>query len=209
MNGVKQILSSQRAKNVSLMIEHVVKHNIEGDIIDIGVYEGHSAILAITKLTELNHINRNIYLYDTFEGMPVPSDEDGNVIQDLYKLETKKTKWAYCSLASVSKQVNVNTSYDQNKIFYIKGMVEDTLPINNHDKIAYLRLDTDYYSSTKAELEYLYPKLQSGGVLIVDDYKSKFVGCTKAVDDYFEQNNINLSSIIRFNNDCGFYFIKP
>jgi O-methyltransferase len=72
---------------------------------------------------------------------------------------------------------------------YIKGMVEDTLRDNIPEKIALLRLDTDFYESTKAELEVLLDKLVTGGILIVDDYGS-WAGSRKAVNDYFSTNGI-------------------
>ena len=71
----------------------------------------------------------------------------------------------------------------------IKGIVEKTLlePKNLPEKISILRLDTDFYESTKIELEILYPKLVSGGFLIIDDY-GHFKGCRKAVDEYFRDD---------------------
>lgn len=211
---MRKILSPNRANNIPEMINYVIQNNIEGDIIDIGVYEGFSAVTAICTLTKLNQLDRNVYLYDTFEGMPKPTEEDGEGIKNRYELLKNgeypgEKGWVYCDIETVKRNVNSRTTYDKNKIFYIKGMVEDTLPNNTHNKIAYLRLDTDLYSSTKIELEYLYPKLQPGAVLIVDDYGSKFQGCAKAVDEYFIQHNINRLLINRFPNDCGFYLIKP
>jgi hypothetical protein len=201
-----------REQNINNMIKHIIESKIEGDVLDIGVYEGYSSVLAMNMLVFLGNTSRKFYLYDTFEGMPEPTIEDGDRINHLYEKQKDgaapgETGWVKCSLEKVKMHVNENTTYPKNNIVYVKGMVEDTLPTNTHQKIAYMRLDTDFYSSTKAELEYLYDKLEIGGVVIVDDYASKFAGCTKAVDEFFlsrgiEKNQFNLLS------PCGMYFIK-
>jgi hypothetical protein len=71
------------------------------------------------------------------------------------------------------------------------GKVEDTIPADIPEKIALLRLDTDWYESTKHELIHLFPRLQKGGVLIIDDY-GFWKGARKAVDEYFAENNIQI-----------------
>ena len=119
------------------------------------------------------------------------------------------SKWARGTLEGVQKHIQ-KLKYPKEKIHYVKGMVEDTLPNHKHKQIAYLRLDTDFYSSTKVELKYLYPYISPGGVIIVDDYDSKFIGCTRAVHEYFDENNINKNIITKINNyGCGMYFFKP
>jgi hypothetical protein len=70
------------------------------------------------------------------------------------------------------------------RIHFHTGMVEDTIPRLAPERIAILRLDTDWYVSTKHELEWLWPRLSSGGVLIIDDY-GHFTGARKAVDEFF------------------------
>jgi O-methyltransferase len=67
--------------------------------------------------------------------------------------------------------------------------VEDTIPASVPEQIALLRLDTDWYESTKCELEILFPRLVKGGVIIIDDYGC-WQGARKAVDEYFNKNNI-------------------
>ena len=201
-----------RQQNIIDMLGHITENKIQGDILDIGVYEGYSAVLAMNTLIFLKDVDRKIYLYDTFEGMPKPTLEDGDRINQLYEKQKNgaapgETGWAKCSLEKVKSHINTHSKYPKNNIVYIKGMVEDTLPSNPHQKIAYMRLDTDFYSSTKVELEYLYDKLEIGGVLIVDDYASKFAGCTKAVEEFFLSRGIRKN---QFNllTPCGMYFIK-
>jgi O-methyltransferase len=71
------------------------------------------------------------------------------------------------------------------------GKVEDTFPKDTPDKIAILRLDTDWYESTRHELIHLYPKLSIGGVLIIDDY-GHWEGARKAVDEYINDNTLRI-----------------
>ena len=76
------------------------------------------------------------------------------------------------------------TGYPPERIHFVRGPVEETLPAGAPDEIALLRLDTDWYESTRHELEHLYPRLAAGGVLLVDDY-GHWEGARKAVDEYF------------------------
>ena len=96
-----------------------------------------------------------------------------------------KNIWAYSSINEVED--NIKKKVPDNDIKLIKGPVEQTLlqEINLPKKISLLRLDTDFYESTKVELEILYPRLVSGGFLIIDDY-GHWKGSRKAVNDYFD-----------------------
>ena len=85
----------------------------------------------------------------------------------------------------------LGTGYDGNRLKFIKGKVEDTVPGYAPRHISLLRLDTDWYKSTLHELVHLYPRLSVGGVLIIDDY-GHWRGCRKATDQYFEENNIHV-----------------
>jgi hypothetical protein len=82
-----------------------------------------------------------------------------------------------------------STGYPKDKIHFIEGKVENTIPLNMPRKIALLRLDTDWYQSTKHELIHLFPLLQRNGVLIIDDY-GHWEGARKAVDEYVSGNSI-------------------
>ena len=84
-----------------------------------------------------------------------------------------------------------STGYPANQISYVRGPVEQTIPITVPESIALLRLDTDWHASTRHELDYLFPRLVKGGVLIIDDY-GHWQGARKAVDDYIAANKLNL-----------------
>jgi hypothetical protein len=106
------------------------------------------------------------------------------------KLFDELPDWCQANIEEVSKNIGL-IDYPENKSHLIPGKVEHTVPENQHERIALLRLDTDWYESTRIELEYLFPKLVKGGILIIDDY-GHWEGARKATDEYFEKNNIQL-----------------
>ena len=145
-------------------------------------------------LQAVKNVNIKIHGFDNFEGMVKPKEIDADYrnvpaseMHSLFKKDKNKNSWAYCSLEEINK--NINETVPKHNIKLIKGIVEKTLlePKNLPDKISILRLDTDFYESTKIELEILYPKLVPGGFLIIDDY-GHFKGCRKAVDEYFKDD---------------------
>ena len=182
--------SPQRIFSLIEAVEYIEKNNIEGDIVECGVWRGGSMMTVIKTLTRLKNTNRNLFLYDTYEGMSAPTDNDvaihGQKADDLLNNNTNKTEnliWAYASLNDVKKNIE-QLNYPKEKIHFVQGKVEDTIPKTLPGKIAILRLDTDWYDSTKHELEHLFPLLATNGVLIIDDY-GYWAGARKAVDEYF------------------------
>ena len=152
--------------------------------------------VANTLLKEKNQ-DRDLYLFDTYEGMSKPTDLDvsfeGKNSRNQFE-ETKRgedcSDWCFASLDEVKKHI-LKTGYDSGKLHFVKGKVEDTLPEYTPKQISLLRLDTDWYESTKHELIHLFPKLVSGGVLILDDY-GYWAGAKKAVDEYISDNKIKI-----------------
>lgn len=177
---------------------YILKNKIDGAIVECGVWRGGSALLAALVLEKKGITEKDLYLYDTFEGMTEPTDvdvdENNDTAFDLIDTYKDENGWCYASLEDVETTFNKNEF--QFHTHFIKGDVLETLPIMAPEKIALLRLDTDWYESTKAELEYLYPKLVQGGVLIIDDY-GYWKGARKAVDEYFENRKSPL--LIRIN----------
>jgi len=196
---VKQytMTSNERMVALARAVDYIEMNNIQGEIVECGVWRGGSMMLTAYKLMEHKNTNRNLFLFDTFEGMTEPSDFDrlssnNKDAQSLYE-ETKYTPlsgWCMASLEEVKKNLE-STNYPQTNIHFIKGKVEETLPHNEIKKISILRLDTDWYESTKCELEILFDKLEPGGVLIIDDY-GHWTGAKKAVDEFFKQNKITM-----------------
>lgn len=189
--------SPERIFGLIEAVKHLVKNNIQGDIVECGVWKGGSMLAVAETLVEKNEMHRELYLYDTYEGMSTPTEHDVNYTEekakDLLSIDQNKEEnvvWAYSALNTV-KQTMALSLYPENKIHYIKGKVEDTIPSVLPQKISLLRLDTDWYESTKHELTHLYPRLVTGGVLIIDDY-GFWKGARKAVDEYILENKIQI-----------------
>jgi len=172
--------SNERLFGLIESVKYVLKAGIMGDIVECGVYKGGSVMaIALTLLRE-NCSDKILYLYDTFSGMTAPTKVD---VDFFGRRPSNWAEWAIAPIADVKGAV-YSTGYPPERIHFVKGRVEDTLPSRAPDNICLLRLDTDWYESTRHELVHLFPRLSSGGVLIVDDY-GQYRGARKAVDEYF------------------------
>lgn len=172
-------------------VEYVIRSKLPGDFVECGVWRGGSAMVIAYTLLEMGETQKRIYLYDTFEGMVAPTRDDSVSIDSATGLENvwkskqehDHNQWCFSPLSEVRKNMLL-TGYPEDRLIFVKGKVEDTIPRVMPQKIALLRLDTDWYISTKHELEHLYPLLVQGGVLIIDDYLT-WPGSKKATDEYF------------------------
>jgi hypothetical protein len=170
-------------------VRYILQKNIPGDFTECGVWKGGSVMMIASMLLAAGITDRKIYCYDTFEGMAKPGDEDGDWEKaewEKNKINDQLNKWCLSSLEEVQANME-STGYPKENIVFIKGKVEQTIPGTLPGKLALLRLDTDWYESTKHELYHLYPLLEKGGILIIDDYGA-WPGARKAVDEYFAMN---------------------
>tara|TARA_B110001450_G_scaffold242476_1_gene252838 strand:- start:55 stop:813 length:759 start_codon:yes stop_codon:yes gene_type:complete len=178
-------------------IHYINKKNLVGDIVECGIWRGGNLFLAKKIQDQYSRtIKRKLYGFDTFEGMPEPSIYDGKKTNEIYQnFKMKNEPWTKASLDDV-KNSSKELFSDTGDFNFIKGMVEDTLKNKKNlpNKIALLRLDTDFYESTKIELDILYPLLVDRGILIIDDY-GDFPGCRKAVDEYFADKSVLMISV--------------
>jgi O-methyltransferase len=187
----RTMTSLMRIDALRSSVEHVEKNAIEGDIVECGVWRGGSIMAAGLTLMRLGAARRRLWLYDTFEGMPPPSAVDrdfmGRSAADLLAGESPETShiWARSSLEDV-KAGMADTGYPAELVNYVVGPVESTLPGTIPKRIALLRIDTDWYSSTYHELVHLWPRLSPGGILIIDDF-GHWAGAKKAVEQYFSE----------------------
>jgi O-methyltransferase len=185
-------------------IQYILENNIEGAVVECGVNQGRFEIIWIHELQKTNTV-RDIYLYDTFEGLVEPGEHDytcennihfdmnKDLVKDVWKnhiINDKTNAWCYCPLDQVKANLN-STGYPQDKLHYVVGDVMETLSdaSNIPEKIAILRLDTDWYESSRYELEQMYDNVVTGGVIIFDDYYL-WHGQRKATDEFFESRNI-------------------
>jgi O-methyltransferase len=180
--------SNERILGVRDAVLYVERFGIPGAIVECGVLRGGMMMAAARTLLELNAADRDIYLFDTYEGMTEPSAEDVDFTGEsaaALMAQSERTAdniWAYASIEDVQANLR-RTGYPEARLHFVKGPVEETLPEQAPTEVAVLRLDTDWYESTRHELEHLIPRLVPNGVLIIDDY-GHWKGSRKAVDEF-------------------------
>jgi O-methyltransferase len=188
--------SNDRINALYDSLESIRLNNIDGDFVECGVWKGGNILGIMEYLNYYKMVNKKIWLYDTFKGMTDSEDIDidyqGTKAIELLGNPIVK---AEIGIEEVKKNLSIS-SYPKDNLNYIIGDINETL---NEDKnipnsISLLRLDTDWYKSTKKELQVLYPKLKKDGILIVDDY-GHWQGAKKAVDEYFENISVNIEKI--------------
>jgi hypothetical protein len=170
---------------------HVSRHGIPGDVVECGVWRGGSMQIVARTLLALGDTSRDLHLFDTYEGMPPPTGRDTRIRDsrgagDLMAEESPDDSlvWAVATLEDVQDGME-QVGYPKERVHYVQGRVEETIPGHAPEQISLLRLDTDWYESTKHELDHLYPRLASGGVVMFDDY-GYWKGAREAVDEWLD-----------------------
>jgi len=177
-------------------MRYVLQREVPGDIVECGVWKGGSAMLCALILKEDPRNSRSLYLYDTFSGMAEPGEMDvtleGSLAREKWKRQRRDavSEWAYAPLDEVRTNL-LSTGLSEERLVFVPGKVEETIPRVAPGRIALLRLDTDWYSSTYHEMIHLYPRLSPGGVLILYDYGT-WKGARQAVDQYLAEKNLTL-----------------
>jgi O-methyltransferase len=174
---------------------YVLDHGVPGAFVECGVWRGGSMMAVALALQARGATDRDLHLFDTFEGMSEPTDadrtNDGTPAAELLRRASRKARiWAEASLEDVRQGMD-KTGYPAERIHYHVGKVEDTIPGEAPAQIALLRLDTDWYESTRHELAHLYERVPPGGVLIIDDYGT-WQGARKAVDEWLARTGEQL-----------------
>lgn len=189
--------SAERILALVNAVEYLATQKIEGDFVECGVWKGGSMVATANTLIAHSDTQRRLWLYDTFEGMSDPTEEDvdfmGQTADRLLGEQDRMQSdsiWCFSPLEQVQSAMQA-TGYPEDLVSFVPGKVEDTLPQTKPDKIALLRLDTDWYESTRCELEHLFPRMVDGAVLIVDDY-GHWEGCRRAVDEYFQKHGVRI-----------------
>lgn len=184
--------SIERMYSLFQAVKYVIDADISGDFVECGVWRGGSVMLIAETLLYKGVSDRQIYLYDTFDGMSAPTTVDidlyGGQAKEMLEAESRREDalvWCVAPLDDVRENLE-KTSYPMENFKLIKGKVEDTIPSHAPQTISLLRLDTDWYESTKVEMDHLYPRLVQDGVLIVDDY-GHWRGSRLAIDEYLNE----------------------
>jgi O-methyltransferase len=174
---------------------YCVRRGIPGAFAECGVWLGGSVLAMLLTLQKDGAAPRDVYLYDTFEGMTEPTEADTSRYQEsaleIWQTAREAGTKAFPEFFENEqftedgvRQVVESSGYPSEHLHLVPGKVEETLPEHAPEQLALLRLDTDWYESTRHELEHLYPRLSPGGVLIIDDY-GHWEGARRAVDEYF------------------------
>lgn len=191
--------SPERMASLLDSVEYIVKRNLPGAFAECGVWRGGSVLAMALKLKDLGVTDRDIYLYDTFEGMTAPTEHDTSPFhapasQD-WEAAKKSGDKIYDGLfnaeifnESLVRDVLLQSGYPAERFHFVRGPVEQTIPGKMPAELALLRLDTDWYESTRHELVHLYPLLTRNGVLIIDDY-GHWEGARRATDEYFSDGS--------------------
>ena len=185
----------ERIIGLTRAVRYIEQAGIPGDIVECGVWKGGSMMAVARTLLNLGSTERRLYLFDTFEGMTAPTDLDtsqeyGSAKEIWNRRKSEGSSWIRSPLDEVKLNM-ASVGYPEEHTVYIQGRVEDTLPAAAPESIAILRLDTDWYESTRHEMIHLFPRLQEGGVLILDDYFT-WQGSRIAVDEYLEEHGIRI-----------------
>jgi O-methyltransferase len=193
------------------------REGIPGDIVECGVWNGG----CIGLMALANKANpgppRSIQLFDSFEGLPQPSVEDVDVLESfldhhptegLHDDSTSLEAIGACvgsSKDSVEQFLVRRLGLSPDELHFHVGWFQDTVPrsVTAIKDIGLLRLDGDWYDSTKVCLEGLFDKVVKGGYVIIDDYGT-FQGCRKAVDDFFASRGI-APEIHSSDSDCVYF----
>lgn len=178
------MLGLKRMDNIQFCIENVLRDNIQGDLLEAGVWRGGACVFMRALLKANDIMDRKVWVCDSFEGLPPPNEKE-------YPKDKNDINWQF-SFLRVPLDVVAETfhKYDMldDQVMFLKGWFKDSLPTAPIEKLAVLRCDGDMYESTWSTLSNLYPKLSKGGYTIIDDYV--FNSVRAAVDDYRSRNFI-------------------
>lgn len=178
------MVGKRRLDNIQLCVEQVLEHKIPGDFLEAGVWRGGSAMFMRALLKAANCTNRNVWLADSFQGLPPPKPDwaadAGDTLHEYEELAVslEKVKANFDALELLDEQVR-----------FIPGWFHETLYTAPVQSLAILRLDGDMYESTYVSLEALYDKVSPGGFVIVDDY-GFLDSCKQAVHDFLNTRNL-------------------
>jgi hypothetical protein len=200
------MITLARFDNIKNCIETILRDGIPGDLIEAGVWRGGAAIFMRAVLKVLGVKDRLIWAADSFEGLPKPDP-------DLFPLEAKVQSGpvmqkVYQNLAASLEEVKRNfTAYGllDDQVKFLKGWFKDTLPTAPIGTLSLIRLDGDFYESTRDGLIYLYDRLSPGGYVIIDDYgQDSWTYCRKAVDDFRSERHIE-DPLIAVDSTCSYW----
>lgn len=194
------MVSVPRLHNLYQRVREANDRNIAGDIVECGCWHGGSAaVMASANL--VTGTERTSWLFDSFEGLPQPGENDGQYEHDFFydgwcKGHTDKVREIFQKVGIPAQNLKI-----------VPGWFEDTLPHVPIERIAVLHVDADWYDSVKLVLETFYERVSPGGFVVIDDYYV-WPGCKQAVDEFLKTQNIE-PALLQSVNNLAVYFQKP
>ena len=213
------MLSRARLVSLADQVAHCVRQGVEGDFVECGVWKGGGVGMMAGILLSEGAANRQLRLFDSFTDICAPdASVDGErALEEVGGASSAAGEapapvagaydaiGGHGTVAACRELIEGRIAYPASLVHYYEGWFQDTLPAASREisKIALLRLDGDWYSSTKICLEHLFEKVSPGGFVVIDDYAA-YEGCRKAVDEFFASKP---PFLWRVDNNC-YSFIK-
>jgi len=189
--------------NLYDLVQKVNALNLPGDLVECGVWNGGSAALMAVSCREDEYWRkrRNLWLFDSFQGLPKPGKKDGKRATDSFS-----EGWCKGSIKKVQR-VFAGFGISMEQVIVVPGWFDSTLRTAAVEQIALLHIDADWYDSVKVALETFYDKIVPGGFVILDDY-GYWPGCVEAVDDFLRENDLG-DVVLERADRFGAHFRKP
>ncbi len=187
----------------------VEKSGLQGAFVEMGVARGGCGAL-MAEVARRYGGGRPVWLFDSFEGLPEPSEKDFSGTDRRTGEHIRPLDRGSClgTYDEVRRLLFEERGFDPSEVIMVKGWFEETLPVSAQriGPIALLRIDVDWYESTKCCLEHLFDRVVPGGFIVIDDYGTCY-GCRRAVDEFFEARRIEAA--LTFDKRGGCWFQKP
>lgn len=168
------------------IFNNILKNKIKGDIVECGVWKGHSAYI-LASMIEKYDTNKKFHIFDSFEGGL--SEKTLNDANELRKLSENDIKLE-SELFSSTKNEVTKTLKKFNFIEYYEGWIPDKFYMVEDKKFSFIHIDVDLYEPTRDSLNFFYKRLEKGGAIAIDDYGlTQFPGAKKAVDEFLINTN--------------------
>lgn len=195
-----------RLDNVRDCLVDVIRQGVPGDAIETGVWRGGMTIFMRGIMAALGVQDRNVWVADSFEGLPTPDAGRFPLEAQAHASATMRNDFRHFSASLEEVKAGFATfNLLDDQVRFLPGWFSDTLPSAPINQIALLRLDGDYYESTSVALRSLYDKLSVGGYVIIDDYgEDRWTYCRRAVDEFRKERNI-LDELRRVDSKCYFW----
>ncbi len=209
------LISYERAVTLYQQVKYLEQRQVEGDFVECGVWKGGAVGLMALANLRYGRSRRDLHLFDSFRGLPEPTVEDGAEVKSRAESRSGRSIGSTAKLEPVewdvasrgdSERLLVEIGYPDEHLHYHVGWFQETLPqAQGIERIALLRLDGDWYESTKICLEALYPRVVEGGFVIIDDY-GHYEGCRKAVDEFL--GSLSVHPYLHYIDYTGRYIVK-